>query len=188
MLLAAVFAASLVFVSCASNSKPVPAESASAKDLDLPDWYMNPPDDEDVIIGIGSAKMSDVNNAFGAAEQRARVSISRTLKDNIKAMVTDYSRTAGTADESTTLQFYESISQSVTNNTLSGAKVAKRDYKSGVAYVMVTMSKADAAAAGASVIENEASQYAEFKAMNALALLNAQLESDNAVQATAQDN
>jgi hypothetical protein len=170
MLLTAVVAVSLAFISCGS----APAEQKSAQPT-LPEWYLNPPDDEQAIIGIGVAKMADMNAAMGAAEQRARVSISRTLKDNIKAMVTDYSRTAGTADEQTTLQFYESISQSVTSNTLSGAKVSKRAYENGAAYVMVTMNKSDAAAAAANVIESEASQYAEFKAMNALDALNAQL-------------
>jgi hypothetical protein len=145
-----------------------------------PDFVTNPPSAEGVIYGVGSSTSTDSSIALNQAKHRAKVDLASKLSSQIKAMVTDYTRQAGTGQDVTDLKFYESISQSLTNANLSGLQDAGIDWTDdGATWALVKMSKADAAQAAATAFESEASQYAEFKAMNALAAMNAQLEKND---------
>jgi hypothetical protein len=165
-----------LFLSCGSAPESAPA----APDSGIPDWYLNPPDAENAVFGTGSAKMTNQNLAMQTAEARARTSIAFTLKANVQAMITDYAKEAGNVNESSSLAFVESISQQMTDAKLSGAKLYKRGVgPDGTVYVAVMLDNNVAAQIAAdqanSVLESEASQYAEFKAMNALERMQEQL-------------
>jgi hypothetical protein len=166
--------AAALFFGC-STSGPQQAQNAN-----LPEFVLNPPQQEDAIFGIGSAKMSDPNSARRFAESRARTSLAFQLNANVQAMITDYSRQAGTEGSQAQLNFAESIERQVTQVQLNGATPVKTDQTpDGTIWVMVAYKKADAAKAAAGIIENEASKYAEFKAMDALKQMEAQLDKIN---------
>jgi hypothetical protein len=161
------------------NCGSTPVSEAAAPELDIPDWYLNPPKAENAIFGTGSAKMTNQKLAMQAAEARARTSLAFTLKANIQAMITVYAREAGNVNESSSLAFIESISQQLTDGILSGAKLYKRGIgKDGTVYVVVMLDNSVAAQIAAeqanSVLESDASQYAEFRVMNALARMQQQ--------------
>jgi hypothetical protein len=173
-----VLACLLAALALSCGSAPAPAEATP--ESDIPDWYLNPPDAENAVFGTGSAKMTNQNLAMQAAEARARTSIAFTLKANVQAMITDYAKEAGNVSESSSLSFVESISQQLTSANLSGAKLYKRGVgKDGTVYVAVMLDNNVAAQIAAqqanSVLESEASQYAEFKALNALERMQEQL-------------
>ncbi|MDR3335204.1 MAG: hypothetical protein LBT13_10035 [Treponema sp.] len=160
----------LVVMGCAS--KPSVTETPAG----VPDWFFNPPMQEDVIFGSGSAKMSDLNMSMTMAESRARQSIAFTLNANVQAMITDYTRNAGNTDTQSNLSFAETVGRQLTSAKLTGATVYKRGQSSdGTVYVLISLSKADAAKVGADIVDSEASKYAEFKAMDALKMMEAQL-------------
>lgn len=147
-----------------------------SSDPNLPDWVLNPPDQEDVLYGIGTAKMATVNQSMTMAESRARQSLAFQINANVQAMITDYAREAGTVNNSVSIQFAEQVGRQVTQTKLSGAVPVKREQaKDGTFWVLVRYPKADAAKAAADIVENEASRYAEFKAMDALKMMDAQL-------------
>lgn len=133
---AALFLGTVLFFS-GCNSKTVAA--------DIPDWYLNPAPPEDVLWGVGSAKMPDVPMAMVTAEARARESLAYTLSTT----VTDTG---------------EGLSLTSTAE-IKGAQVIKRAVgKDGVAYVLVEMAKPF-------LFDDGAAGYAEFKAGEALRLL-----------------
>jgi hypothetical protein len=174
MLFSAIIALSLTVAGC--GSAPAAAVSPAAKKV-YPSFVTNPPSAEGVIYGTGSSTSKDPSIALRQAKERAKVDIANKLSSQVKAMVTDYTRQAGTGDDVTDLKFYESISQSLTNATLIGLEDAGMDMTDdGTTWALVRMSKADAAKAAVNAFESEASQYAEFKALNALDAMNAQLE------------
>jgi len=92
-------------------------------------------------------------------------------------MIIDYTRIAGTEiNQTTALTFYENISRQLTNATLRGVEVVQRDRsQDGTYWTLVRISKEDAAQVAAEIIESEASRYAEFKAMEALKMMEQQL-------------
>jgi hypothetical protein len=92
-------------------------------------------------------------------------------------MITDYAREAGTIAEATALQLSETVGRQLTNTTLNGARPEKREKTpDGTWWVMVTYPKAEAAKIAAGLIDSEAARFAEFKAMEAARLMDAQLE------------
>ena len=143
----------------------------------VPDFVINPPLRDDAIGGIGSAKNSTDQLSIQMADARARQDISFQLTAQAKAMITDYARDAGTVDEQTALALSEVVGRQLTNNTLSGARPEKREKAAdGTWWVMVSYNKADAAKTAGSLIDSEAARYAEFKAMEAVKMMDAQLE------------
>jgi hypothetical protein len=143
----------------------------------VPEFVLNPPIRDDAIIGIGRAKNIEEQMSIQMADARARQDIAFQLSAQVQAMITDYARQAGTIDETTALQLSETVGRQLANITLTGARPEKREKSpDGTWWVMVAYSKADAAKTAASVIDSEAARYAEFKAMEATNLMEAQLE------------
>jgi hypothetical protein len=164
-------------LSCGS----APAAAPAGGNPNLPSFMLNPPSDEDGVYGTGSAKMQNTNMSREAADSRARADIAFKLSTQVKGMITDYSRQAGTENSPAAIGFYESVNQQLTNTTLKGVEVVKREQTpDGTIHTLARISKADAAKAAADlmsgVIENEASRYAEFKAMDALRMMEEQLK------------
>jgi hypothetical protein len=169
-----VLALALIGVGCASSP------SKGGSQADLPEFVMNPPIQEDALFGIGSAKLSTINQSMTMAESRARQSLAFQLNTNVQAMITDYARSAGTTDSQASLEFAETVGRQLTQATLSGTTVVNRKQtKDGTLWVLMSYRKSDAAKAAANIIENEASKYAEFKAMEALKLMDQQLDRIN---------
>jgi hypothetical protein len=151
----------------------------TVQDPNTPEWLNDfPPDD--VLWGIGVAKQSSESTSMTMAESRARQNIAFQLSTEAQAMITDYARDAGTINNQTSLQLAETVGRQLTQTTLTGASPLKRWKASdGTWWYLVQLKKADAARAVAGIIDNEASRYAEFKAMEALNMMDAQLSRKN---------
>jgi hypothetical protein len=164
-----VLTAAVLAVSCGSspNSKQADANS--------PAWLNDFPP-EDVLWGIGSAKQSSDQLAMTTAEARARTGIARQLNTKVDAMFTDYMRDAGTVDSQTALSLQEDLSRQVTSIQLNGARLNQRwKAPDGTWWYRVEYKISDALAALNPVFSSEEAKYAEFKANEALKMLDAQL-------------
>lgn len=167
--------AALLLAACASQPAAQPA-SAAQKVSTVPDWYENEVPPEDVFWGIGFAKLADDTTSVDRAGYRARRDVAAQLSAMVQAMLTDYTRTAGTLENSTSLQFIESVGRELINAQLNGAVINKRAHmEDGSWWIRVQFRKADAKKAITDIIDNEAAQFAEFKAQEALKMLDAQL-------------
>jgi hypothetical protein len=152
-----------------------------SKDPDIPSFVANPPAAEDAIFGVGGAKMNSPNQSLQAADARARTDLSTKLNTEVQSMIIDYNRNAGTENNQASLTFYESISRQLTTAELRGVEVVLREQTAdGTYWTLMKLSKADAARQAADAIgdvyENEAARYAEFKAMDALRMMEEQLD------------
>jgi hypothetical protein len=144
-------------------------------DPNSPEWLNDFPP-EDVIWGIGSAKQSSDALSMSTAETRARTAIARQLNAKVDAMFTDYMRDAGTVGSQTALSLQEDVSRQVTSLQLNGARPVKRwKAPDGTWWYLVEYKLSDAKAALSNVIDSEAARFAEFKAEEALKMLDAQL-------------
>jgi hypothetical protein len=150
----------------------------------MPPWINEQPP-EDMLWGIGVGSEAQMQMRMTMADTRARADIARQLQTLVQNMVVDYAREAGGIDNTAALQFAETVTRNVSQATLTGAVPDVRwntpDNKN--LWVRIKMSKADAAAAAAAqaqkAIENEASRYAEFKAMDALKMMESQLDKNS---------
>jgi hypothetical protein len=158
----------------AAPGAPPPA-SAIPNDPNMPDWLNEFPP-EDALWGIGSARQSTDNMSMTMAENRARVSISQQLSSVVQNMITDYTRDAGTSGSQASISLQESVSRSLSEAKLTGAKPLKRwKGPDGTWWYLLEYKKADAAKQAADIFATEAEQYAEFKTDQALDMMDAQL-------------
>lgn len=159
---------------------------STPKKSDYPDFFINPPVAEDGIYGVGAAKLSNASMAQQAATARARTSIAFALEVSVKAAMTDYYQEAGVDENTQAIAFLEQISRQVTEITLSGTIVEKMDIgKDGTWYALVFYPVAAAMDdVRATFQRNEDAAFANFKADQALAALNSELENNPPVTQT----
>ncbi|AEF81991.1 hypothetical protein [Leadbettera azotonutricia] len=150
-------------------------------DPSMPPWINEQPP-EDMLWGIGVADSAQVQMRMTMADSRARQDIARQIQTLAQGMVTDYAREAGGIDNTAALQFAESVSRQVAQANLQGAvrDVMWNTPDNKTLWVRIKMSKSDAAKTAADqaskAIESEAARYAEFKAMDALKMMDSALD------------
>lgn len=139
--LVAVSALALVIASCGSK----PAVGPSAPGLGMPGWVRelrrNAP--EDVLVGIGQAKLATPNLSMTTSETRARAEIVRAMNSMVKNMIEDYS--AGSElDQSAALSFSQTITTALAKAQLTGAVIKDQDSdESGIWWTVIYLSKSD---------------------------------------------
>lgn len=154
------------------KSSPASAGSGPA---DTPDWINELPP-EDALWGIGTARQSSAAMTMTTAEARARMSIARQLQTKAQGMFTDYNLDAGNAGSQANASLQEDVSRQLTNADLSGARPIKKwQSRDGAWWYLVEMKKSDAKAKVAGILGNEEAAFAQFKAQQALQMMDAQL-------------
>lgn len=140
---------------------------------DIPDWYLNPPITTDGFYGVGSAKLSKIDASRRQAIARAREDISFQLKTKVQSTLKDYFQESGVDDESQVITFVEQVSKQVANNTLEMSKPEKIAVgKDGTVYALISMTKSEFLnAAEKEFVRNESAAFGEFKATEALKML-----------------
>jgi type IV pilus biogenesis protein CpaD/CtpE len=150
------------------------ASSTSVRASDVPDWYLNPPEDGGFIFGIGSAKMQRADRSRSVAEHRARTSLTFQLEALVDAMETDYYSEGGTTNDTAVAEMFEGIDRQLASAAVQHAKITNRSVgKDGTVYAMVSYSESDAATAIKGVIESAASKGAKIKSDAALKAMDA---------------
>jgi hypothetical protein len=165
-------ALSFVFVAAACKSSPT---STTTGPTTTPEWLNDFPP-EDVLWGIGIAKQSSAQMSMTTAEARARVAVARQLDTKVQAMFTDYNLDAGTVSNQANASMQEDVSRQITNMNISGARPIKRwEAPDGTWWYLVEFKKSDAKNAVASILGNQEAAFAQFKAQQALQMLDSQL-------------
>ena len=140
-----------------------------------PEWLNDFPP-EDSLWGIGVAKQSSTHLSMSTAEARARTAVARQLDTLVQAMFTDYNLDAGNVNNQANTSLQEDVSRQVTDLNLSGAQPIKRwEAPDGTWWYLVEYKKSNARTAVASILENEEAAFAQFKAQQALEMLDRQL-------------
>jgi hypothetical protein len=163
-------------IGCASKPAAASAQNANSQTMtagrsnpDVPDWYLNPPQDPNYIYGIGSAKMLDADRSRRASEHRARNSLAFQLNAYVKAMEVDYSKEAGTTNDKAVVELFETVDRQLAAASLSGANISRRSIASdGTHYALISYPKNSAKDTVKGVISNAASREATIQANLAL--------------------
>ena len=169
------FLAMAVIMGCASNSNQTGIEGRS--DPNIPDFYLNPPQDPNHIFGVGNAKMNNTNRSQQAAEHRARTSLTFQLNSYVKAMQVDYGNEAGTTNNMAAVELFETVDRQLAAASLREATVVQRFVgKNGTHWVLVSYPKDSAKKDTVGVIENAASRAATIKKDAALKAMDTAFE------------
>ena len=102
----------------------------------------NPP--EDVLVGIGFAKMSTQYESKTTAEDRARAEIARAIDSIVGNMITDY-QAGSELDYTAASAFQEEITVALSRSRLRGAIIVNEAWIDGTYYVVMHLNKANVA-------------------------------------------
>lgn len=146
----------------------------------LPDFVLNPPTADDAFYGVGYGKQSTFQLSKTISMTNARADIARQIETSIQAAVVSYAQEAGVDDNTQTISFAESITREITNTRLSGATPERfeQDDDGGVWVLMSYPRNSLMEAAEELFARNEDAAFAEFKAAQAMEMLDAQLNSN----------
>jgi len=145
----------------------------------LPDFVknavLNAP--EDVLVGIGTARMATPSQSLTIATTRARAEISRQMDTMIRDMIRDYTA-ASEVDPSAVISFQEIMTVALSQSRLTGSRVEEFDYTDdGSCWVVVYLGKASL------VEEINQSQAAAKLQVPAMASFNAEARMNDAFAA-----
>ena len=131
-----IFTIGLIFALLGCSSPPPPAAggptvSASAGRSApggfppfVRDAIRNAP--EDVLVGIGSARLANVAQSRTIATNRARAEIARQMESMVQDMIRDY-QASSEVDPQAALSFQENITLTLSRADVSGARVVAQD-------------------------------------------------------------
>jgi hypothetical protein len=138
----------------------------------IKDALRNVPDD--VLVGIGVAKLASVSQSMTISSTRARADISRQMNTMIQDMVRDY-QASSEVDPSAALSFQENITVALSKSTLEGSRVVEQDQSAdGSVWTVVWLGKNDV------VREISQAQAAARLAVPAMASFNAEARMNEA--------
>lgn len=106
---------------------------------DMPDWYLNTPDDETALYGVGESNGSDLGLTRQDAEAAARDEIARQLEIKISNMILRSKQAVGGDIDANVVK---SASKQITNLSASHIKIVdKKVVQKGNKYVVYALAK-----------------------------------------------
>ena len=100
---------------------------------------------EDVLVGVGNAKLASLSQSRTISTNRARAEISRQMETIVQDMIRDY-QASSEVDPAAALSFQENITVSLSKATLQGATVVDQDVdKDGQVWTVVFLGKTNVA-------------------------------------------
>jgi len=113
----------LLVIGCASRGV------TKVGDIELPDWYLNPPKDANYIFGKATSTSQDLQLAIDKAKQEARLDIAENLESHIMALIKKFDEEVGGAEDSELLTQFTKVSKNVVDQTLVGSRENKTKVK-----------------------------------------------------------
>lgn len=158
----------LVPLGC-SGSKKLKAPTGGK--LKVPEWYLDPPEDDDRLVGVATADSLDLQTAVDKAKQDARVDIARQLDLRVTGMSKRFVEETGLAEDAELLGMFTQVSRSIVSDSLTGTRLVKEELDrspSGYrAYVMMDMPIGEANARFVEKIRAQQRLYTRFRASEA---------------------
>ena len=138
-LIAALCLLMLVF-GCASDKPATLAQGGK------PDWVIKAQRDapEDVIVGVGTAKLATMNQSMNTSETRARAQISRAMDSMVRNMIEDMTMSSE-VDPSAAVSFQSEVTTALSKSRLSGARIVEQNAdKDGAWWTVIYFNRANA--------------------------------------------
>lgn len=137
LLLSVILTAVIMVSSC---STPLPATKEKIDGV-IPEWYLNTPEDPNIIYAPATATSKDLQLAVDKAGADGRAEIGRQVQTRIEALQKKFDEEVGVGKDSQLLQQFTQATKTVVATSLSGTKIIKkeviREGDNFRAYVMV---------------------------------------------------
>ena len=163
------------------TSGPQSVAPQQGTNTNAPNWLNDLPKDGE-YWGIGFAKLQNESLAMRTATSRARRDVAERISVQVQGLLIDYANESGTLNNARSIQKIETIGKDLVDLTLSGASPnARTQMGDGTWWIRVALPKEDALRDINRIVNNEMADYAEFKADQALKMLNSEIEKSRSV-------
>jgi len=168
---------SISFWGCGGSGPSIKTE----KDLNIPDWYLNPPADPDHIWAVGDGYSSDMGLAKEKAATAARTSIAKEQDVKLSNLTKSFKEEIiGANDAVQLLDQFTIATKEVVQTTLRGAKQVEtavtKEGRMFRVYVLFSYPTGAAAEALLNNLGKNEELYTRFRASKAFEELNQELE------------
>lgn len=149
--------------------------------LNVPDWYLSPPNNPEMLVGTGQAVSRDMGIGRNQAVSLARVDLARAIEVKIEALIETNQGQAGTIDPEVT-QYFNQAAREVMQQDLMGVRTEKIEVSEnpdGPGYMIWALVVQDIATANRALLERMRSQealYAEFQKTQAFERLDQEIQ------------
>jgi len=164
----AVVAVALAATGCGGSHK---MKTPGGVKVEVPDWYVDPPADDDRLVGVATATSLDMQTAVDKARQDGRLEIARQLDIRMTGMAKRFVEETGLAEDAELLDMFTQVSKSIVSDSLVGSRVSKQELarEGGTyrAYALVEMPIGEANLAFLERIRAQDRLYTRFRASQA---------------------
>jgi hypothetical protein len=144
----------------------------------VPDWYVNPPRDEKLLVASGSAISSDMQLALTKAQTVARATLAEQMLVTYKVLSKQFAEEVGRDDSNRLLDQFTRTVEAVVNanlvNTVLKQQYLQQETPGYRAFVLVTVSRDDIAARLLKELKANEALYTHLRATQAFRDLEAQ--------------
>lgn len=152
------------FVGCGGSKTGL----ADVSEGDIPDWFLNTPQDPNYLFAARSSTSQDMQFAIDKAATDGRAEIGRQVETKVQALQKKFDEETGMGKDAQLLQMFTSASKTVVSTSLSGSRIAKQKIakESGVfrAYVLIEYPVGATNAALVDQIKKNEQMYTRFRA------------------------
>jgi len=164
----------------ACGGKPEPEPIMGGEEVNVPEWYLNPPQDPDYLFSAATASSRDLQLATDKAKQQARADLAAQLEAKVQGLTKKFEEEVGLGDDAEFLSQFTQVSKTVVSTTLTGTRVNKTKvltegglYRS---YVLMELPVGAAAAAFKAQISDNEAMYTRFRSTQAFDELSEEVE------------
>ena len=154
----------LLLISCGGSKSGL----SDVSEGDIPDWYLNPPTDNEHFYAPKSATSQDMQLAIDKAATDGRVAIQQQVEAKVTGLQKKFDEETGVGKDAQLLQMFTSASKVVVSGSLSGSRIAKQKIgkDNGIfrAYVLIEYPVGAAQAALVDQIKKNEQMYTRFRA------------------------
>ena len=156
-----------VFIVGCSGSQPL----QNTETGDIPDWYMNKPEDPNFLYESATATSQDMQLAVDKAVQAARTGLGRQVETKVNALQKRFQEETGVGDDAQLLDQFTQASKTIVSTTLSGTKEKNKkivkDGNNWRAYVLMEYPLGATQEALRDAIKKNEQMYTRFQASKA---------------------
>ncbi|MDA3861268.1 MAG: hypothetical protein PF445_08570 [Melioribacteraceae bacterium] len=142
---------------------------------DIPEWYLTTPTASDHLYEAASSTSRDMDLAISKASTEARAKIARSIEVKVNSMQKKFEEEVGEGENSEYLAQFTQATKTVVSKELSGSQISKKklvkDGKNWRAYVLAKYPIGEAQKAFLNQISNNKNLYTRFRATEAFAEL-----------------
>jgi hypothetical protein len=150
------------------------------QEIKAPDWFSQPPQDNDRLIGVATATSLDLQTAIDKARQDGRVEIARQMDVRMKGLSKRFVEETGLDEDAELLGMFTQVSKSVVSDSLTGSRVSKQKLRpeGGVyrAFVMMEMPIGEANKRFVEKLRAQERLYTRFRATQAFEELDREVQ------------